>query len=170
MNGQQQLERVEVLVDSLAGACETALNLYAWWSARLAAENRYRRQDDRDDGNAERDEDDDGWDHDTNDGNGMIKCAASTSLEISSYRIRSTYQIGLTLIGGDFAEGDGMLPFFFFSFVSFFLSFFLYLVLGFILCRLYPFWFVRSALSVLVSTSQAFHPLAGFIQSVRGGC
>ncbi|KAK4227316.1 hypothetical protein QBC38DRAFT_478159 [Podospora fimiseda] len=104
---EQQFERVEVLVDSLACACEAALNLYAEWAAKQAAENRYHGRPTRTRPNSTS----------TsissvriskfgNAATPMTKCAAITSLEMSSYRIRSTYQIGLTLIGPDFADGD----------------------------------------------------------------
>ncbi|KAK4158710.1 hypothetical protein QBC43DRAFT_328460 [Cladorrhinum sp. PSN259] len=97
------LERVEILVDSLACACEAALNLYARWSAKQATENRYHNSR-----SGRRFSSDSVQSAPTSSqAHAPIKCAASTSLEMSSYRIRSTYQIGVTLIGPDFADGDG---------------------------------------------------------------
>ncbi|KAK4182985.1 hypothetical protein QBC35DRAFT_526383 [Podospora australis] len=84
-----ELARVDALVDSLASAFDTGLELYTTWKQRQETENHYHG-------------------HKRAASTGPTKCAVSTSLDISSYRIRSTYQIGFTLIGPDFAAGDDL--------------------------------------------------------------
>ncbi|KAK0671499.1 hypothetical protein QBC41DRAFT_315453 [Cercophora samala] len=79
-----ELVRVDGLVERLASALEAGLDFYNTWLQSQQASNGYR----------------------TPARARPIKCAVSTSLDMSSYRIQSTYQIGFTLIGPDFAAGD----------------------------------------------------------------
>ncbi|KAK0714375.1 hypothetical protein B0T21DRAFT_426552 [Apiosordaria backusii] len=82
------LSRVDGLVQRLASEFEAGLDFYNTWLQNQQTKNTYHRS--RPAATSLR----------------PIKCAVSTSLDMSSYRIQSTYQIAFTLIGPDFAAGD----------------------------------------------------------------
>lgn len=79
--------RVDSLVDGLASAFEAGLDFYAKWKKKQERVNHYRKQDSKSSTTA-------------------TKCALSTSLDISSHRIKATYQVGFALIGPEFSSGD----------------------------------------------------------------
>ncbi|KAK4177764.1 hypothetical protein QBC36DRAFT_289185 [Triangularia setosa] len=85
-----ELAGVDGLVERLASAFEVGLDFYNTWLQRQQAQNTYHRT----------------TSHRSPARARPIKCAVSTSLDMSSYRIQSTYQIAFTLIGPDFAAGD----------------------------------------------------------------
>ncbi|KAK3346591.1 hypothetical protein B0T25DRAFT_461829 [Lasiosphaeria hispida] len=82
-----ELARVDALVDGLASAFESGLDFYTKWKKQLETQNHYRR-------------------HDKSVSPSASKCAVSTSLDISSHRIKATYQVGFALIGPSYAVGD----------------------------------------------------------------
>ncbi|KAK5657452.1 hypothetical protein OQA88_3024 [Cercophora sp. LCS_1] len=84
---EQALARVDVLVNDLASAFESGLEFYTRWKQKLEAQNHYRRHRDTSSPSAAKD-------------------AVSTSLDLSSHRIRATYQVGFALIGPQFSTGD----------------------------------------------------------------
>jgi len=86
-----ELARVDALVNGLADAFESGLDFYTKWKKKLEAQNHYRR-------------------HEGGASTTASKDAISTSLDMSSHRIRSTYQVGFALIGPDFSAGDGLFP------------------------------------------------------------
>ncbi len=86
-----ELARVDALVNGLASAFESGLDFYTKWKRKLERQNHYRR-------------------HDKSSSATANKCAVSTSLDVSSHRIKATYQVGFALIGSDFAAGDGSSP------------------------------------------------------------
>lgn len=90
-----ELARVDGLVERLASALEAGLDFYNTWLQRQQASNSYHTSTST---------------HRFHPAAARvrpIKCAVGTSLDMSSYRIQSTYQIGFTLIGPEFAAGDG---------------------------------------------------------------
>jgi hypothetical protein len=80
--------RVASLVDGLASAYEAGLDFYTKWKQKQERENHYHRPARKSSA-------------------ALSKCALSTSLDISSHRIKATYQVGFALIGPEFAVGDG---------------------------------------------------------------
>jgi hypothetical protein len=86
-----ELERVDALVNSLASVYESGLDFYLRWKRQLESQNHYRR-------------------HEGSSPAAATQDAVSTSLDMSSHRIRATYQVGLALIGPDFSAGDGTPP------------------------------------------------------------
>jgi hypothetical protein len=85
-----ELARVNVLVEGLASAFEAGLDFYTKWKQRLESQNHYRRHVKKTSSVVD------------------SKCALSTSFDISSHRIRATYQVGFAMIGCDFSAGDGL--------------------------------------------------------------
>ncbi|KAK0712856.1 hypothetical protein B0T26DRAFT_650815 [Lasiosphaeria miniovina] len=83
-----ELARVDALVDGLAEAFEAGLDFYMRWKKRVDSQNHYRRPEKASPA-------------------ATSKCAVSTSLDMSSHRIRATYQVGFALIGPEFSAGDG---------------------------------------------------------------
>lgn len=77
------------LVDDLTAAFEAALGFYSEWKQKQKQErnNHYYRKE-------------------TTTPAKESKCTLSTSLDISSHRIKATYQVGFALIGPEFARGD----------------------------------------------------------------
>ncbi|KAK4195268.1 hypothetical protein QBC40DRAFT_289364 [Triangularia verruculosa] len=88
------LARVDGLVERLASAFDAGLEFYQIWLQKQQAENSYHHHLQHTRSLAAQ--------HRAR----PIKCAVSTSLELSGYRIQSTYQIAFTLIGPGFAAGD----------------------------------------------------------------
>ncbi|KAK4641809.1 hypothetical protein QC761_504107 [Podospora bellae-mahoneyi] len=89
-----ELARVGGLVERLASAFEAGLDFYNTWLQRQQASNSHHTSTST---------------HRFHPAAARvrpIKCAVDTSLDMSSYRIQSTYQIGFTLIGPEFAAGD----------------------------------------------------------------
>ncbi|KAK4445527.1 hypothetical protein QBC34DRAFT_162832 [Podospora aff. communis PSN243] len=82
-----ELARVDALVNGLADAFESGLDFYTKWKKRLEHQNHYRRTEGGSSPAASKD-------------------AVSTSLDMSSHRIRATYQVGFALIGPQFSAGD----------------------------------------------------------------
>ncbi|KAK3376894.1 hypothetical protein B0T24DRAFT_232256 [Lasiosphaeria ovina] len=82
-----ELARVDALVDGLAEAFEAGLDFYMRWKKRVDNQNHYRRPEKASPA-------------------ATSKCAVSTSLDMSSHRIRATYQVGFALIGPEFSAGD----------------------------------------------------------------
>ncbi|KAK3313126.1 hypothetical protein B0H66DRAFT_485346 [Apodospora peruviana] len=82
-----ELARVDQLVDDLTSSFEAGLEFYVKWKKKLESRNHYRR-------------------HDKTSSATTSKCAVSTSLDISSHRIRATYQVGSAILGSDFTVGD----------------------------------------------------------------
>lgn len=82
-----ELARVDALVKGLAEAYESGLEFYIKWKKKLEDQNHYRRTE----GGAS---------------SAASKDAIGTSLDMSSQRIRATYQVGFALIGPDFSAGD----------------------------------------------------------------
>ena len=80
--------RVDILVKRLVSAAEAGSDLCTKWNERQLAKNSYQRPRPA--------------------VAATIKLAASTSFEISSHRIRTTYQVAFALIGLDFSSGDGL--------------------------------------------------------------
>lgn len=78
---------MDALVNSLASAYESGLDFYLRWKRQLETQNHYRRHQGT--------------------SSTAAKDAVSTSLDMSSHRIRATYQVGFALIGPDFSAGDG---------------------------------------------------------------
>lgn len=84
-----ELARVDALVNGLADAFESGLDFYTKWKKKLEIQNHYRRTQGGSSPAASKD-------------------AVSTSLDMSSHRIRATYQVGFALIGPEFSAGDGL--------------------------------------------------------------
>ncbi|KAK1752955.1 hypothetical protein QBC47DRAFT_387433 [Echria macrotheca] len=82
-----ELARVDALVRDVASAFELGLDFYTKFKQKLESQNHYRRHKDTTPAAASKD-------------------ALSTSLDLSSHRIRATYQVGFALIGPDFSAGD----------------------------------------------------------------
>jgi len=83
-----ELDRVDILVNGLTSAYESGLDFYLRWKRQLESQNHYRRHQGT--------------------SSTAAKDAVSTSLDMSSHRIRATYQVGFALIGPDFSAGDGI--------------------------------------------------------------
>ncbi|KAM7190079.1 hypothetical protein V8F33_009666 [Rhypophila sp. PSN 637] len=83
-----ELATVSQLVENLASAFEEGLDFYVKWKKKLESRNHYRRNEKAASTST------------TN------KCAVSTSLDVSGYRIRSSYQIASAIIGPEFSSGD----------------------------------------------------------------
>jgi hypothetical protein len=79
--------RVDRLVDDLTSAFEAALGFYSEWKQKQERNNHYYRKA-------------------ATTSAKESKCTLSTSLDISSHRIKATYQVGFALIGPEFARGD----------------------------------------------------------------
>ncbi|KAH8906162.1 hypothetical protein BR93DRAFT_732215 [Coniochaeta sp. PMI_546] len=79
--------RVDSLVDGLTSTFEAGLHFYTKWKQRQERENHYQRSPRKV-------------------SPAVSKCTLSTSLDVSSHRIKSTYQVGFALIGPEFAIGD----------------------------------------------------------------
>ncbi|KAM7221977.1 hypothetical protein V8F06_002728 [Rhypophila decipiens] len=85
-----ELATVSQLVENLASAFEEGLDFYVKWKKKLESRNHYRRNERVKAASTST----------TN------KCAVSTSLDVSGYRIRSSYQIASAIIGPEFSSGD----------------------------------------------------------------
>lgn len=83
-----ELARVSQLVEELASSFEEGLEFYVKWKKKLESRNHYRRNEKV--------------------ASTASKCAVSTSLDVSSHRIRASYQIGSAIIGPEFSSGDGI--------------------------------------------------------------
>lgn len=79
--------RVASLVDGLTSTFEAGLEYYTRWKQKQELENHYHRPPPKVSPTAS-------------------KCTVSASLDISSHRIKATYQVGFALIGPEFAVGD----------------------------------------------------------------
>ncbi|OIW26043.1 hypothetical protein CONLIGDRAFT_717683 [Coniochaeta ligniaria NRRL 30616] len=79
--------RVSSLVDGLTSTFEAGLAFYTKWKQKQERENHYQRSP-RKVSPAD------------------SKCALGTSLDLSTHRIKTTYQVGFALIGPEFAVGD----------------------------------------------------------------
>lgn len=82
--------RVDRLVDGLVSAFEAGLDFYTKWKQKQERVNHYQK-------------------HERTSSATLRKCAVSTSLDISSHRIKATYQVGFALVGPEFSYGDGKL-------------------------------------------------------------
>ncbi len=80
--------RVASLVDGLTSTYEAAFNFYIRWKQKQEQENHYKR-------------------HPGKISPAVGKCSLSASLDMSSHRIESTYQVGFAIIGPEFSVGDG---------------------------------------------------------------
>ncbi|KAM7207913.1 hypothetical protein V8F20_001707 [Naviculisporaceae sp. PSN 640] len=83
-----ELARVSQLVEDLTSSFEEGLEFYVKWKRKLESRNHYRRNDKAASTLT------------------PSKCAVSTSLDVSSHRIRASYQIGSAIIGPEFSSGD----------------------------------------------------------------
>ena len=82
--------RVVSLVDGLTSTFEAGLAFYTKWKAKQERENNYQRSPPKK-------------------STAVSKCSLITSLDISSHRVKATYQVGFALIGPEFATGDSKL-------------------------------------------------------------
>ncbi|KAK3689893.1 hypothetical protein B0T22DRAFT_528658 [Podospora appendiculata] len=76
------------LVNGLTSAFEAGLDFYMKWKQKLESQNHYQGRKEKASSAT------------------ASKCAVSTSLEISSHRIRAAYQVGFAIIGAEFSSGD----------------------------------------------------------------
>ncbi|KAJ9129434.1 hypothetical protein NKR19_g10375, partial [Coniochaeta hoffmannii] len=81
--------RVASLVDGLTSTYEAAFNFYIRWKQKQEQENHYKR-------------------HPGKISPAVGKCSLSASLDMSSHRIESTYQVGFAIIGPEFSVGDAI--------------------------------------------------------------
>lgn len=77
-------------VDALVSAFKNTLDLYAEWKRKKARQNHYRKQPVA-----------------AGAGATVSRCALSASLAMSAARVRETFDVGLNIIGPEFANGDG---------------------------------------------------------------
>jgi hypothetical protein len=80
-------DRVGSLIESLTSTYEAAFNFYTKWKQKQEDDNHYYRGADKR-------------------SPVVSKCGLGTSLDLSSYRIKSTYQVGFAIIGPEFFVGD----------------------------------------------------------------